>query len=197
MVNLRFSLPSRYTNEKIAVEITDDVRHEDEEHIGTYSHRSSFWEHLPKWLQPADLERRWDWTLVEARSSPKNLPVSIWVIRPTGAYRSQFPTLGVLILQEGSTSSDGKPLLFVNLIGIHPSCRTMEFWLFRRPGQVRGVSRALLKFASDHAKSKGCNGGLGLDAVGRSNLLYERMGLNRSPAGDKGDGTRYYEGFVK
>jgi hypothetical protein len=171
-----------------------------EEHIGTYSHRYCFWEHLPQWLRPADLERRWDWTLVEARRSsapPKNLPISIWVIRPTGAHRSQLPTLGVLILQEGLTSSDGKPVLFVNLLGIHPACRTMEFWLFRRPGQVRGVAHALLNFASEFAKSKGCTGGIGLDAVGRSRLLYERMGLIRSPKGDKGNGTRYYEGFVK
>ncbi|WP_092698736.1 hypothetical protein [Acidovorax soli] len=198
MATFRFTLPERGTKREVSVEVSDDLLQEDEEHISTYSQRSTWWGRLPQWLRPADLDRRWDWTLVEARRAKAELKVSIWVMRPIGALAPELPTLGVLILQEaGAKDLSGNPLVLVNLIGIHPKCRSMGFWLLRRPGKVRGVAHALLKFASERAKSKGSIGGIGLDAVGRSTSLYESLGLERKREGDKGDGTKYYEGFVK
>lgn len=198
MATFPFTLQERANRGVVAVEITDQPTHDDEVHIHTYSHRWSGWSLLPTWLQPSDLERRWDWTLVEARRAhgpPKH--ASVWVLRTTGAFRVKLPTLGVIILQESTSPLDGAPITLVSLIGIHPKCRSAGYGFFRRSGAVKGVALALLKFASERAKTVRGSGLIGLDAVGRSKALYERVGLERMPKGDNGDGTRYYQGVVK
>lgn len=197
MATFPFRLQKRSNRESVAVEITDQLNHDDEEHINTYSHRWSGWNLLPTWFQPIDLDRRWDWTLVEAQRASGAKKVSIWVLRPSDAMQVILPTLGVIILQESVSPADGTPITLVSLIGVHPKCRSMGFAFLRRSGVVKGVALALLKFASERAITIRGSGLIGLDAVGRSKALYDRIGLMRMPKGDKGDGTRYYQGVVR
>lgn len=199
MASIHFTLRERCTGGEVPVEITDDLQHEDDVHIATYAERSARWKYLPRWLKPADLDRAWNWTLVTTRRTreKKSLPISIWVLRPTTTIDFGLRTFGVVILQEGNSPADGADLMHVNLLGVHPRCRSMGFSLLRRPGVVRGVAVALLKFASDRAKTLGGSGTIGLDAVGRSKALYARIGLARRSQGDKADGTLYCEGVIK
>jgi hypothetical protein len=197
MATFSFRLQKRANRESVAVEITDQFNHGDEEHINTYSHRWKGWNLLPTGFQPTDLERRWDWTLVVAQRASGPNKVSIWVLRPTDAMRAILPTLGVIILQESVSPADGTPITLVTLIGVHPKCRSMGYGFLRRSGVVKGVVLALLKFASKRAMTIRGSGLIGLDAVGRSKSLYERIGLMRTPKGDKRDGTRYFQGVVK
>lgn len=201
MATLPLTLRKRFTGREVALEITDQLQHEDEVDIGRYSSRSKWWWKLPRCCQPTDLDRSWNWTMVEARRAPQKKlapQASIWVLRrASGEANVTARALGVIVLQ--ATNSPAHPavgLVYVSLVGVHPTCRSLDFGLFRWPGEVRGVAVALLKFASDRAKTTSASKKIGLHADGRSEALFRRLGLTRMQAGDTENGSPYFEGVV-
>jgi hypothetical protein len=185
----RITLKRRISHRDVEVDLIDDIDDDDKHEVVAFNRRSWIWNYLPKRLQPEDLEWEWERTISRIIFSPAER----WIIRQVdGATGPRVLGFIVLTMIE-SVLHPGSELMYVKLIAIHPRCRTWDFGLFRFSGAIKGVTRALLTLASERAKSVTGSAAIGLHAVGRSEALYKRLGMQRVPAGDL-DGKPYYEG---
>ncbi len=189
------TLRKRFFESPVKAELVDDISNDDQEEIAKFNQRSGFWKLLPQSLRPDDLDWEWDRTISRAAYSKDD---EKWVVRrrPAGT-PSKETVLGVIVFRVTQSVSDSsKSLVYVKLLGVSPKHRAWDFKLFRWPGEVKGVALVLLRLASARAKHINGNEVIGLHAIGRSEDLYKRLGMERFAAGDV-DGLRYYEGAIK
>ena len=189
-----FNLNGRFTNEPVAVELVDDVNNDAAAEISRFNQRSKLWKVLPRWIRPDDLEWQWDRKVDRIRYGNDEK----WIIlRSAATATATIDVLGLLVLARGRSLADPSlDVAYIKLLAVHPKHRSVDLGLFRLPGEVKGVALALLLHAQKRANAMTGRDVIGLHALGRSARLYQRLGLERFPEGDK-DGQPYFEGTIR